>query len=201
VLVATGRRPYTEGLGLDKIDVSVDDLGRINVNQNLQTLRHSHIYAVGDCVRGPMLAHKAEEEGIFVAERLAGKGGHINYHTIPWVIYTHPEIAWVGHTEESLKAENIPYNKGIFYFMANSRARANHDTDGLVKVLSDKNTDALLGMSIVNSLAGEMIMEATIALEYGASVEDIARTCHAHPGFSEAIKEACMAAYDKPIHS
>lgn len=200
VLVSVGRRPYTDGLNLSNLGVGLDKLGRIEVNDHLQTLAHSHIYAIGDCVRGPQLAHKAEEEGIYVAEQLGGKGGHINYEAMPWVIYTHPELAFVGKTEEQLKAENIAYNKGVFPMMANSRARANHDTDGLVKVLADKKTDKILGVHILGSVAGEMIMEAVLGMEYGAASEDLARTCHAHPGYSEALKEACLATFSKPIH-
>jgi dihydrolipoamide dehydrogenase len=200
VLVSVGRRPYTEGLNLSSLGVGLDKLGRIEVNDHLQTLAHSHIYAIGDCVRGPQLAHKAEEEGIYVAEQLGGKGGHINYEAMPWVIYTHPELAFVGKTEEQLKAENIAYNKGVFPMMANSRARANHDTEGMVKVLADKKTDKVLGVHILGSVAGEMIMEAVLGMEYGAASEDLARTCHAHPGYSEALKEACLATFSKPIH-
>lgn len=159
-----------------------------------------NIWAIGDCVPGPMLAHKAEEEGIAAVEYIKNGGGHVNYNAIPGVIYTHPEVAYVGKNEQELKAEGIKYNKGVFPFMANSRAKANLDTDGMIKVLSDASTDRLLGVHIIGPGAGEMIAEAVIGLEYGASSEDIARTCHAHPTLSEAFKEACMAAYDKPIH-
>jgi len=159
------------------------------------------IYAIGDVIAGPMLAHKAEEEGIAVAEMLAGKAGHVNYNTIPSVIYTHPEVAWVGATEEELKAKGIKYRKGAFPFLANSRAKAIDDTDGFVKILTDAETDRMLGAHIINANGGEMIAEAVLAMEYGASAEDVARTCHAHPTLSEAFKEACMAAYDKPIHA
>eukprot|EP00359_Climacostomum_virens_P010229 CAMPEP_0204915172 /NCGR_PEP_ID=MMETSP1397-20131031/13194_1 /ASSEMBLY_ACC=CAM_ASM_000891 /TAXON_ID=49980 /ORGANISM="Climacostomum Climacostomum virens, Strain Stock W-24" /LENGTH=465 /DNA_ID=CAMNT_0052087093 /DNA_START=248 /DNA_END=1644 /DNA_ORIENTATION=+ len=200
VLVAVGRSAYTEGLNLKQVGIATDNRGKIEVNEHLQTKAHSHIYAIGDCTVGPMLAHKAEEEGVFVAEQLAGRGGHINYDTIPWVIYTFPEVAWVGKTEEQLKADNISYKKGVFPFLANSRARANSDTDGSVKVLADKTTDRLLGVHIVGSTAGELIMEAVLGMEYGASAEDIARTCHAHPGYAEALKEACLGAYEKSIH-
>jgi len=147
-----------------------------------------------------MLAHKAEEEGIAAVEHMIGEGGHVNYDAIPGVIYTHPEVAWVGKTEEELKAEGVNYAKGVFPFSANSRARTNQDADGMVKILTDKETDKMLGIHIVGATAGEMIAEGVLAYEYGASAEDVARTCHAHPTLSEAFKEACMAAHDKPIH-
>lgn len=200
VLVAVGRKAFTQGLNLDAIDVTVDKLGRINVSEHLQTLKHHNIFAVGDCVRGPMLAHKAEEEGVYAAELIAKKRGHVNYGAIPSVVYTHPELAGVGKTEEELKAQNVPYNKGTFPFLANSRARANGETDGLVKVLAHKDTNVLLGVHIVGPDAGEIIMEAVVGMEYGASAEDIARTTHAHPGFSEAVKEACLATFSKTIN-
>lgn len=200
VLVAVGRRAYTQSLGLDHIDITTDRQGKITVGFNLQTPKHAHIYAIGDCIRGPMLAHKAEDEGIYVAERLASKPGHINYAAIPSVIYTHPELAGVGQTEEELKQQAVPYSKGTFPFLANSRAKANSETDGLVKVLAHKETNKLLGVHIVGPDAGEIIMEAVLGMEYGAGAEDIARTVHAHPGFSEAIKEACLATYSKPIN-
>ena len=199
VLIGVGRKAHTEGLNLEAVGLKVDKAGKIPVNENLQT-QQSHIYAIGDCVAGPMLAHKAEEDGIFVVESLAGETSHISYETVPWVIYTHPEIAWVGKTEEQLKEANINYKKGSFPFLANSRARANHETDGLVKVLTDSKTDRILGMHMVGPAAGEIIMEGVLGMEYGASSEDLARTCHAHPGFSEAIKEACLAAHSSPIH-
>jgi len=160
----------------------------------------ANVYAIGDVVKGAMLAHKAEEEGIACVENLAGKHGHINYNTIPGVIYTHPEVAMVGKNEEDLKAEGIKYSKGVFPFLANSRAKANDDVEGLVKILTDSQTDRILGVHIMGPNAGEMISEGVIGMEYGASAEDLARTCHAHPTLSEAFKEACMAAYDKPIH-
>jgi dihydrolipoamide dehydrogenase len=200
VLIAIGRRAFTQGLHLDYIDITRDRQGRVNVNDHLQTLKHAHIYAIGDCVRGPMLAHKAEEEGIFAVEHMTGHGGHLNYDAIPSVIYTMPEIAQVGKTEEQLKASNTPYVKGVFPFLANSRARCNHDTDGFVKVLTHKETNVILGTHIIGPLASEIIMEPTLALEYGASAEDVARTCHAHPGFGEAIKEACLATFSKTIN-
>ena len=199
VLVSTGRAPVTEGLGLDNIGVKVNGRGQVEIDDHFAT-NVPGIYAIGDVVRGAMLAHKAEEEGIAIIEQIAGKGGHVNYEAIPGVIYTHPEVATVGKTEEELKAAGIKYKKGTFPFMANSRARANADTDGLVKMLADEETDRLLGIHIIASNAGEMIAEGVLALEYGASAEDIGRTCHAHPTMSEAFKEAAMAVYDKPIH-
>jgi dihydrolipoamide dehydrogenase len=159
-----------------------------------------HIYGIGDVVQGAMLAHKAEEEGIAAVEHILGEGGHVNYDAIPGVIYTNPEVANVGKTEEELKAAGIPYRKGVFPFSANSRARTNQDTTGLVKMLACAETDKVLGIHILHTMAGEMIAEGVLAFEYGASCEDIARTCHAHPTLSEAFKEAAMAAYDKPIH-
>jgi len=201
VLVAVGRRPVTDGLGLEELGVAMN--GRmVDVKDNLQSPSHPSIYAIGDVIRGAMLAHKAEDEGLAVAETLAGKHGHVNYDAIPGVIYTHPEVACVGKTEEDLKAEGVEYNVGKFPFMANSRARTNDTTmvDGIVKVISDKKTDRLLGAHIIGPAAGEMIQEAVIGIEYGASAEDLGRTCHAHPTLSEAFKEACMATYDKAIH-
>ncbi|EEC49654.1 dihydrolipoyl dehydrogenase [Phaeodactylum tricornutum CCAP 1055/1] len=199
VLVATGRRPFTEGLGLEALGIEQDKLGRVVVDAHFRTAVPS-IYAIGDCINGPMLAHKAEEEGIAVTETIAGFAGHVNYDAIPGVIYTYPEVASVGKTEEELIEAGIKYNKGTFPFSANSRARANGSTEGLVKVLADAETDKILGAHIIGPNAGEMIAEAVIAIEYGASSEDLARTCHAHPTLSEAFKEACMDTYDKPIH-
>lgn len=199
LLVATGRRAFTEKLGVAELGLSVDKAGRLEVNEHFQT-NIPNIFAVGDVVKGPMLAHKAEEEGIACVEHIAGKGGHVNYNAIPGVIYTNPEFAWVGKTEEQLKEEKVAYNKGFFPFVANSRAKANSETDGTIKVLSDKTTDRILGVHVIGPNAGEMIAEAVLAIEYGASSEDIARTCHAHPTLSEALKEACMAVYSKPIH-
>lgn len=199
VLVAIGRIPYTEGLGLE--DMKIEMNGRqIAVNDHWQT-NIKNIYAIGDCIKGAMLAHKAEEEGIACAELIAGKPGHVNYGAIPGVIYTYPEVAAVGKTEEELKEEGIEYIKGEFPMMANSRARSNADAEGFVKILTDKKTDRMLGVHIIGPNAGEMISEGVIALEYGASSEDIARTCHAHPTLSEAFKEACMNASGmKAIH-
>ena len=199
VLVATGRRPYTDGLGLEDLGIPTDQLGRIEVDEHFKTAVPS-IYAIGDCIDGPMLAHKAEEEGIAAIETIAGFAGHVNYNAIPGVIYTYPEVASVGKTEEELKEAGVAFNKGNFPFSANSRARANGSSEGFVKVLAEKDTDKILGCHIIGPNAGEMIAEAVIAIEYGASSEDLARTCHAHPTLSEAFKEACMDTYDKPIH-
>lgn len=199
VLVATGRRPYTDGLGLDELGIQTDQLGRIDVDAHFRTAVPS-IYAIGDCIDGPMLAHKAEEEGIAAVETIAGYAGHVNYDAIPGVIYTYPEVASVGKTEEELKEADIAYKTGSFPFAANSRARANGSSEGFVKVLADTETDRILGVHIIGPNAGEMIAEGVIGMEYGASSEDIARTCHAHPTLSEAFKEACMDTYDKPIH-
>lgn len=191
VLVSTGRRPYTEGLGLEALGIQQDKLGRIEVDEHFRTAV-PNIYAIGDCIDGPMLAHKAEEEGIAAIETIAGYAGHVNYDAIPGVVYTYPEVASVGKTEEELKEAGIPFKKGNFPFSANSRARANGSTDGFVKILAHADTDQLLGAHIIGPNAGEMIAEAVIAIEYGASSEDMARTCHAHPTLSEAFKEACM---------
>lgn len=199
VLVSIGRKPYTQNLGLEKAGVELDKLGRVVVDSHFRTAQ-KNIYAIGDVIAGPMLAHKAEEEGIAAVEIMNGQAGHVNYDTIPGVIYTFPEVANVGKTEEQCKAENIKYKVGRFPFLANSRARTNDEADGLVKVITESDTDRLLGMHIVGSMAGEQIAEGVLAMEYGASAEDIARTCHAHPTLSEAIKEAAMAAYFKPIH-
>ena len=200
VLVATGRRPFTKNCGLEELGIETDKIGRIKVDKHFATAVPS-IFAIGDAIDGPMLAHKAEEEGIACVEMIAGMGGHVNYDVIPGVIYTHPEVAVCGRTEEQLKESGVNYNKGVFPFSANSRARAIGDSDGMVKILADSETDKILGMHIIGPNAGEMIAEGCLAMEYGASSEDIARTCHAHPTLSEALKEACMATYDKPIHS
>lgn len=199
VLVSTGRRPYTENLGLEELGVKMDGL-LIETDDHFKTSVPG-VFAIGDVIKGPMLAHKAEEEGIAVVEMIKTGSGHVNYDAIPGVIYTHPEVATVGETEETLKAKGIKFNKGKFSFMANSRARTNNDADGFVKVLTDKETDRMLGMHIIGPNAGELIAEGVLGMEYGASAEDIARTCHAHPTLSEAVKEAAMAAYGKPIHS
>ncbi|SFI51446.1 dihydrolipoyl dehydrogenase [Aerobium aerolatum] len=199
VLVATGRKPYTAGLGLEAAGVALDERGRVQVDGRLQT-NVPGIYAIGDVVVGPMLAHKAEEEGVAVAEMLAGQAGHVNYDVIPGVVYTSPEVASVGKTEEELKKAGIAYSSGKFPFSANGRARSMLQTDGFVKVLADKATDRVLGVHIVGFGAGEMIHEAAVLMEFGGSSEDLARTCHAHPTMSEAVKEAALATFSKPIH-
>lgn len=199
VLVSTGRRPYTDGLGLKEAGVEVDDRGRVAINDHWQT-NVSGIYAIGDVVKGPMLAHKAEDEGIAVAEILAGQAGHVNFDAIPSVVYTQPEVASVGKTEEELKAAGIEYKSGKFPFTANGRARAMLHTDGFVKILADKATDRVLGVHILGYGAGEMIHEATVLMEFGGSSEDLARTTHAHPTMSEAVREAALATFAKPIH-
>ena len=199
VLVSVGRKPYTEGLNLSKIGVKKDAKGRIEVNEKLQT-SIQNIYAIGDVIKGPMLAHKAEEEGIAVAEILAGQAGHVNYDVIPGVIYTSPEVATVGKTEEQLKEENKSYKVGKFPFLANSRAKVNNETEGFVKILADSKTDKVLGVHIIGPHCGDMIAEMALAMEFGASAEDIARTCHAHPTHTEAIKEAALAVDKRPIH-
>ena len=199
VLVSVGRKPYTEGLNLSKIGIKKDEKGRIKVNEKLQT-SVDNIYAIGDVIKGPMLAHKAEDEGIAVAEILAGQAGHVNYDVIPGVIYTSPEVATVGKTEEQLKSEKKTYKVGKFPFLANSRAKVNNETEGFVKILADSNTDKVLGVHIIGPHCGDMIAEMALAMEFGASAEDIARTCHAHPTHTEAIKEAALAVDKRPIH-
>ena len=199
-LVAVGRKPYTEGLGLEKAGVQMNQRGQIEVNDSLQT-NQAHIYAIGDVVRGAMLAHKAEEEGVFVAEKIAGQHPHINYNLIPGVVYTWPEIAAVGKTEEELKAAGISYKAGSFPIKALGRARASMDTSGFVKILADSQTDEILGVHMIAARAADLIMEAVTAMEYRASAEDIARICHGHPTYSEAIKEAALAATaDRALH-
>ncbi|WP_163265427.1 dihydrolipoyl dehydrogenase [Chelativorans alearense] len=200
VLVATGRRPFTDGLGLEEAGVEVDERGRVKTDGHLRT-NVEGIYAIGDVIAGPMLAHKAEDEGVAVAEIIAGQAGHVNYDVIPGVVYTSPEIASVGKTEEELKKAGVEYNAGKFPFSANGRARSMLHTDGFVKILADKKTDRVLGAHIVGFGAGEMIHEAAVLMEFGGSSEDLARTCHAHPTMSEAVKEAALATFDKPIHS
>ncbi len=199
VLVAIGRRPFTKGIGLEEQGIALDKGGRITVDSHFRTAVPS-IHAIGDAIVGPMLAHKAEEEGIAAVEFMKGLAGHVNYDAIPGVIYTHPEVAAAGKTEEELKAKGIAYSKGVFPFSANSRAKAVGEADGMVKILTDKTTDRILGIHIIGSNAGEMIAEGVLGMEYGASSEDIARTCHAHPTLSEAFKEACMAASSSAIH-
>jgi dihydrolipoamide dehydrogenase len=198
VLVATGRRPFTDGLGLEAVGVATER-GRVVINDHFET-NVPGIYAIGDVVRGPMLAHKAEDEGVAVAEIIAGQHGHVNYEVIPGVVYTNPEVAAVGRTEEELKAEGIAYKVGKFPFTANGRARANRTPEGFVKVLADAQTDRVLGVHIVGAGAGEMIHEAAVLMEFGGSSEDLARTCHAHPTMSEAVREAAMAVEGRAIH-
>jgi dihydrolipoamide dehydrogenase len=199
VLVAIGRVPYTEGLGLDEAGVKKDNRGRVVVDPHFAT-NVKGIYAIGDVIAGPMLAHKASEEGVALAETLAGQRSHVNYETIPAVIFTWPEVASVGRTEEDLAAAGIAYKLGKFPFTANARARANADTEGFVKIIADAKSDRVLGVHIIGPDAGTMIAEAALAMEYGASAEDIARTCHAHPTLNEAVKEAALAVEGHPLH-
>ncbi|OLY79733.1 Dihydrolipoyl dehydrogenase, mitochondrial [Smittium mucronatum] len=199
VLVSIGRRPFTDGLGLEKVGVEVDNKGRVIQTQAFQT-NVPNIRVIGDVTTGPMLAHKAEDEGVAAAEFISNGYGHVNYNVIPSVIYTHPEVAWVGKNEKELKEAGVKYNVGTFPFTANSRAKTVNDADGMVKFLADSETDRILGVHIIGSNAGEMIAEAALAMEYGGSAEDIGRTCHAHPTLSEAMKEAAMATYSKAIH-
>ena len=200
VLVSVGRKPNTIGLNLDKVNIDLDKKNRIKTDKNFKT-NHDNIYAIGDVIAGPMLAHKAEDEGIAVAENIAGQSGHVNYDTIPGVIYTTPEVASIGKTEEQLKELNIKYKIGKFSFMANSRAKAIDDAEGFVKILADEKTDKVLGAHLIGPHAGELIAEIGVAMEFGASSEDIARTCHAHPTFSEAVKEAALSVDKRAIHS
>ncbi len=199
VLLAIGRRPYTEGLGLAEAGVVLDERGRVKTDAHYAT-NVPGIHAIGDAIAGPMLAHKAEEEGVALAERLAGQAGHVNYGVIPGVVYTWPEVAAVGQTEEELKAAGMSYNVGKFPFTANARARAMGDTDGFVKLLADKTTDRLLGAHIIGPDAGTLIAELATAMEFGASAEDVARTCHAHPSLNEAVKEAALAVAGRALH-
>ena len=200
VLISVGREPNTNGLNLKKIGVELDEKKRIKTDKNFKT-NQDNIYAIGDVIVGPMLAHKAEDEGIAVAENIAGQSGHVNYDTIPGVVYTTPEVASIGKTEEQLKELNIKYKVGKFSFMANSRAKAIDDAEGFVKILADEKTDKVLGAHLIGSHAGELIAEIGVAMEFGASSEDIARTCHAHPTFSEAVKEAALSVDKRAIHS
>ena len=200
VLTAIGRRPFTGGLGLDKIGLETDEKGRLIIDHEYRT-KIPHIRVIGDCTFGPMLAHKAEEEAVACIEFITSGHGHVNYNAIPSVMYTHPEVAWVGQTETDVKASGKKYNVGTFPFSANSRAKTVLDTDGMVKFIADQETDRILGIHIVGSNAGEMIAEGVLAIEYGASCEDIARTSHAHPTLAEAFKEAAMATYSKAIHA
>ena len=200
VLISVGRKPNTKGLNLEKIGIDLDKKDRIKTDKNFKT-KLDDVYAIGDVITGPMLAHKAEDEGIAVAENIAGQSGHVNYDTIPGVIYTTPEVASVGKTEEQLKELNKKYKVGKFSFMANSRAKAIDDAEGFVKILADETTDKVLGAHIIGPHAGELIAEIGVAMEFGASSEDIARTCHAHPTFSEAVKEAALSVDKRAIHS
>lgn len=200
-LVSIGRSPYTENLGLENIGIELDERKRIPVNEKLQT-KHNHIYAIGDVVRGAMLAHKAEEEGVMVAEFIAGQHPHINYKLIPSVVYTWPEVAGVGYTEDELKADKTPYKTGTFRFLASGRARASMDTEGFIKILAHKETDEILGVQMIGARCADLIAEAVVAMEFRASAEDIARMSHAHPTYSEAFKEACLAATDnRALHA
>ena len=200
VLISVGRKPNTDGLNLEKINIELDDKKRIKTDKSFKT-NLDNVYAIGDVISGPMLAHKAEDEGIAVAENIAGQHGHVNYDTIPGVVYTKPEVASIGKTEEQLKEKNIKYKIGKFSFMANSRAKAIDDAEGFVKILADEKTDKVLGAHLIGPHAGELIAEIGIAMEFGASSEDIARTCHAHPTFSEAVKEAALSVEKRAIHS
>ncbi len=200
VLISVGRKPNTSGLNLEKIGVELDEKKRIKTNKSFQT-NLDNIFAIGDVITGPMLAHKAEDEGMAVAENIVGQSGHVNYDTIPGVVYTTPEVASIGKTEEQLKEKNIKYKIGKFSFMANSRAKAIDDAEGFVKILADAKTDKVLGAHLIGPHAGELIAEIGVAMEFGASSEDIARTCHAHPTFSEAVKEAALSVDKRAIHS
>ena len=200
VLVATGRKPFTDGLGLDDLGVEMSERGQIKTDAHWCTSL-SGIYAIGDAIDGPMLAHKAEDEGIAAAEVIAGRHGHVNYDVIPGVIYTHPEVASVGQTEEALKEEGRAYKVGKFMFMGNGRAKANFAADGFVKILADKDSDRILGAHIIGPAAGDLIHEVCVAMEFGASAEDLAMTCHAHPTYSEAVREAALACGDGAIHA
>ncbi len=199
VLVGIGRRAYTEGLGLADVGIELDQGGRIPINDHFQTSVET-VYAIGDVTRGAMLAHKASEEGVAVAEQMAGKPGHVNYEAVPWIVYTWPEIAWVGRGENQLKADGVAYRAGSYPFLANPRAKTMGATEGMVKVLADEKTDRLLGVLIVGPRASDMIAEAVLAFEFGGSAEDLALTMHAHPTLSEAIKEAALGVDKRAIH-
>ncbi|MEM6385939.1 MAG: dihydrolipoyl dehydrogenase [Pseudomonadota bacterium] len=200
VLVATGRKPFTDGLGLEALGIEKTERGQVVTDAHWRTNLNG-VYAIGDAIAGPMLAHKAEDEGMAVAETIAGQAGHVNYGVIPGVIYTHPEVANVGHTEEELQEAGKAYKAGKFSFMGNGRAKANHAAEGFVKILADRETDRILGAHIVGPMAGDLIHEICVAMEFGAAAEDLARTCHAHPTYSEAVREAALACGDGPIHS
>jgi dihydrolipoamide dehydrogenase len=199
LIVSIGRVPRTEGLNAAGAGLKIDERGFIAVDGECRT-NLPNVWAIGDVVRGPMLAHKAEEEGVAVAQRIAGRHGHVDFNTVPWVIYTSPEIAWVGRTEQQLKAEGIDYRAGSFPFMANGRARALGDTTGFVKFLADGKTDRILGVHIIGPMASELIAEAVVAMEFGAAAEDIALICHAHPSLSEAMKEAALAVDNRTLN-
>jgi len=199
LLVCVGRRPNTDGIAAPEADLLLDERGYIHVDDNCET-NLPGVYAIGDVIRGPMLAHKGSEEGVMVAEIIAGQPGHINYDAIPWVIYTHPEIAWVGKTEQTLKTEGIPYKSGVFPFAANGRAKAMEAASGMVKILAHAETDQLLGVHIVGPMASELVQEAVLAMEYAASSEDLARTIHGHPTLYEAVHEAALAVHGRALH-
>jgi len=199
-LISVGSKPNTDGLNLESVGVDLDERNRIKTDKIFKT-NVENIYAIGDVIVGPMLAHKAEEEGIAVAENIVGQSGHVNYDTIPGVVYTTPEVASIGKTEEQLKELNKKYKVGKFSFLANSRAKAIDDAEGFVKILADEQTDKVLGAHIIGPHAGELIAEIGVAMEFGASAEDLARTCHAHPTFSEAVKEAALSVDKRAIHS
>jgi dihydrolipoamide dehydrogenase len=199
VLVSIGRLPFTDQLGLDDVGVKTDERGFVQIDENFQT-NVEHIFAIGDCIPGPMLAHKAEDEGIAAAEIIAGETGHVNYDVIPGIVYTRPEVASVGRTEEQLKDEGVEYKVGKFPFSANGRARAANETDGFVKLIADAKTDRILGAHIIGPDAGTLIHEIVVGMEFGASAEDIARTCHGHPTLAEAVKEAALATDGRTIH-
>jgi len=192
LIVAIGRVPHTAGLNAAKVGLSLDERGFVAVDDECRT-NLAGVWAIGDVVRGPMLAHKAEDEGVAVAERIAGQHGHVDFNTVPWVIYTSPEIAWVGQTEQQLKAAGVAYRAGSFPFTANGRARAMGDTRGFVKFVADAKTDRILGMHAIGPMVSELIAEGVVAMEFGASSEDIARICHAHPSLSEAVRDAALA--------
>ena len=200
VLVATGRKPYAAGLGLEALGIEMTKSGQIQTDANYATSALG-VYAIGDAIEGPMLAHKAEDEGMAIAEILAGKAGHVNYNVIPGVIYTHPEGSSVGNTEDQLKEQGRDYKVGKFSFVGNGRAKANFASEGFVKILADKNTDRILGAHIIGPMAGDLIHEICVAMEFGAAAEDLARTCHAHPTYSEAVREAALACGNGAIHS
>ena len=201
LLVSVGRKPFTEGLGAENVGGKINDRGRVEVDPHTLQTSVPNIYAIGDVIEGPMLAHKAEEEGVMVAENLAGKSGHVNYNTVPWIVYTWPEIAWVGKSEEELKKEGVEYRTGKYMFRPNGRAKAMGQIDGQVKIIADKRTDTILGVAIVGPNGSELLAEAVVAMEFGGSAEDIARSFHAHPTLSEVMKEAAMDVDKRSIHS